>query len=142
MTHLFGRAARKVFSWSRTGRDHDERGKGAAPGDGGKRGRGHFPRIIVATDLDDTLVDSKDPTRAALKRFQMCWKVFCQPPQDAGRGPWAGRPRGVNEPLAITANTPLLIYVTGRSAERFRDLVVRFIFSCVSSSGSSPLLAG
>lgn len=123
--NVLGRAARW---WGRQRRAGEERDENLA---GGRRGRGQFPRILVATDLDDTLVDSREPSREALLQFNFCWKRFSQPPQDLNRGPWAGwSPAGgyggrEREEPPVTARTPLLVYVTGRSAERFRQLVVR-----------------
>ena len=89
-----------------------------------------FTWLRASGGLDDTLVDSREPSRAALQRFNYCWRRYSQPPQDVHRGPWAGYyppsgGRSGSEEPPVTPRTPLLVYVTGRSAESFRQLVVR-----------------
>lgn len=123
------RTAKKYLSWGAQGRKREQQGYDGS-GMNRTRDRGNFPRIIVATDLDDTLVDSREPSRDALKTFNYCWKRYSQPPQDVNRGPWAGWSppgscRSGREEPQVTPRTPLLVYVTGRSAESFRKLVVR-----------------
>lgn len=71
-------------------------------------------------------MDSKDPTREALRHFNLSWELFVQSsaPKDCNRGPWGRGTSGEQQPV-VTARTPLLVYVTGRSAESFKNLVAR-----------------